>query len=132
MLDSSPESRSIFRSSRRRRRVIDVVDESEDFKEFNDVTEIDLFAPIKIMKQSPFVLQHQAAQSQRKKTSIIENRAGYFGTSKNVLCLGLTTFFFFFISICCFIFWLEPLLLNRVMTGPVFNYTLTNVTIPMS
>ncbi len=116
MRDSS--NRNFLKSSRRRKH-LDVVDEDDQFADFNDVSIIDLFTPTRAMKQSAFVKQ-QSAQSQSNNSSYRQQRSS--GTSRNVLCLGLSTFFFFFVVICSFIFWIEPIILERIQAGSRFTF----------
>ncbi|KAG2387029.1 hypothetical protein C9374_002064 [Naegleria lovaniensis] len=96
----------------RRRYMTVVANNSEDeFMEFNDRPVIDLFAPTTSMRESFFVKEQMKLQT---KKSIGKSSSIGGTTDRNVLCLGLFILFFFFISICVFIFWLEPIILGRI------------------
>ena len=104
-----------LQTSRRRRQYMNAEEVDDQFTDFNDISIIDLFTPTKSLKTSPFVVQqvqnnHKTHHGKRKS-----------GTGGTVLCLGLSTFFFIFIVICSFIFWIEPIILDKIQF-PRFNF----------
>lgn len=113
---------------RPRRRYMTVVDSNtreEEFVGFNDRPVIDLFAPTTSMRESLFVTEQMKQQQQMKKSI---GKSSPFGITndRNILCFGLLLLFFFFISTCVFIFWVEPIILGRIhRDGNRFLFTLS-------
>ncbi|KAL9650821.1 hypothetical protein ABK040_001871 [Willaertia magna] len=111
--------------ARRRKTILDRDEEISDYLTtvYDDSysEKIDWYCPLPSMKHSKFIEQANEA-NQRRSSTVVEAMKG---SRNNIVCIAMTSVIIFFILINIFIFWIEPILINKYAKPPfdLFNIT---------